>query len=110
MRSYVVDEISSDDLDLIITCLSEKASASGMKNLYWVDLPVEDLTEEQRDHVDCHPLRFAVEIGDSWIKAEFFIRSGKKIKCDCHGYCDDKQKKYIIRYIDSIISGLNIKT
>lgn len=110
MRSYVVDEISPDDLDLIISCMNEKASLSGMKNLYWVDLPVNELTEEQRDHIDCCPHRFAVEIGDNWIKAEFFIRSAIKIKCDCDGYCDDKQKKFIIRYIDSILSGLNIST
>lgn len=110
MRSYVVDEISPNDLDLIISCIKEKASSSGMKNLYWVDLPVEELTEEQKNHVDCSPHRFAIEIGDSWIKAEFFIRSAKKFNCNCDGYCDDKQKKYIIGHIDSIISRLNITT
>jgi len=110
MKSYVVDEISSDDIALIISFMDEKTSSSGMKNLYWVDLPFEELTEDQRDHVDCNPHRFAVEIGDNWIKAEFFIRSVKKFKCNCGGYCDGKQTKYIIRYIDSIISSLDITT
>ena len=69
-----------------------------------------ELTEEQKEHADCCPHRFAFEIGESWIKAELFIRSASKFKCDCNGYCDDKQKKYVTGYVDSVISGLNITT
>lgn len=110
MKSYVIDEILPDDLDMIRSYLNEKASPSGIKNLYWVNLPVEDLNKVQRDHINCHPHRFAIEVGDNWIKAEFFIRTAEKIKCECSGYCDDNQKNYIIRYIDTIISDLNIST
>jgi len=110
MKSYVVDEVSANDLENIKSYLSDNATSSGMEKLFWVDLPVKNLNIKQKDHVDCCPHRFAIEIGDSWIKAEFFVRTSKKFKCECSGYCNDNQKRYIIRYVDNIISNLNICT
>lgn len=110
MKSYLIDEISFDDLDMIRSCLNEKATPSGVENLYWVELPDEELNNEQKDHTLCHPHRFAIELGEGWIKAEFFIRAAGKMNCECNGYCDDNQKKYIMSYVDTMISGLNIST
>ncbi len=110
MKSYIVDEILPGHMDVLISYMNEIACPSGMKNLYWVDVPEENLTDEQRNHIDCSPHRFAIEVGDNWIKAEFFIRTAKKFKCVCNCCCNDNQRNYIIKYIDTMLSDLNIGT
>ena len=69
------------------------------------------LDDEQRDHISCHPHRFAIETGDGWIKAELLVRpSGRVMNCECSGYCNDNQIKYVMGYVDTMISDLNIST
>ena len=110
MKSYYVDEISASDLDKITGYLNENAVESGMERLFWIEIPSENLTEFQAEHSDCGPHRFAIETGDTWIRAEFFVRTSVKFRCDCNGYCNENQKKFIMDYIDNMIEKLDIRT
>ena len=110
MKSYYVDEISTSDLDKIKGYLNENAKESGMEKLFWIEIPQDCLTESQSEHPECSPHRFAIETGDTWIRAEFFVRTSVKFRCDCNGYCDDSQKKFIMSYIDNMLEKLDIRT
>ena len=110
MKSYYVDEISATGLDQITRYLIENAIESGMDKLFWVEIPSDFLTDFQSRHEECGPHRFAIETGDTWIRAEFFIRTQGRFECDCNGYCDKNQKIFIINYIDSMIQNLDIRT
>lgn len=110
MKSYYIDEISTADLDKITGYLDENGVDSGMEKLFWIEMPSDCLTGLQSEHSECGPHRFAIETGDTWIKAEFFVRTSTKFRCDCNGYCNKNQKEYIIRYIDNMIDKLGIRT
>ncbi len=110
MKSYFLDEISAPDLDKITGYLNENAIESAMEKLFWIEMPLDCLTGLQSEHSDCRPHRFAIETGDTWIRAEFFVRTSVKFRCDCNGYCNDSQKKFIMDYIDNMIEKLGIRT
>lgn len=110
MKSYLIDEIASEDIKNIVEYLKKNGSTSGMENLFWIEVPDNYLNDLQAAHSKCAPHQFAVETGDSWIKTEFFIRTSKKFRCDCNGYCDAGQRKFIIEYMDAVIDKLNIRT
>lgn len=110
MKSYYVDEISTPDIDKVIGFLKDNAVESGMDRLFWIEMPADCLTGFQTEHAECSPHRFAIETGDTWIRAEFFIRTSVKFRCDCNGYCNEKQIKYIINYIDNMLDNLDIST
>ncbi len=110
MKSYYIDEISTADLGQITGYLNKNAGESGMEKLFWVEIPEELLTGFQSEHTECRPHRFAIETGDTWIKAEFFIRTSVRFRCDCNGYCDENQKIFIMNYIDNLLKELGIRT
>ena len=110
MKSYYLDEISTSDLKKISKYLNENATKAGMDRLFWIEMPSDFLNEFQSEHSECEPHRFAIETGDTWIRAEFFLRTSVKFRCDCNGYCNDHQKEFIMSYVDNMIDKLDILT
>lgn len=110
MKYYLVDEISLADMDKIKGFLKENAIESGIEGLFWVKIPKDSLNDTQSRHMECQPYRFALETGNDWIKAELFIKSSYKIKCECSDYCTVRQKNFIIGFVENMIGELNIKT
>lgn len=110
MRSYLLDELSRDDLEKVLEYLNEEARPSALGDLFWVDLPEEFLTPEQRDHDHCRPHRFAVEVGDDSLRLEFLIRPVEGLRCHCSGMADPNQRDYIIAWGDKMIADLELST
>jgi hypothetical protein len=108
MKGYMIDEISEPDINRISEFLRENAIQSNMERLFWIDIPEECLNQTQLDHKDCQPFRFPIELGDDWIKGEFFIRTSQKFRCECNGYCDTKQRDYILNFMDRVLNELDI--
>ena len=75
MRQYQLDEIARDDIPRVREYLHEHAQAARLADIWWVDLPEDLLSPEQFAHRDCRPFRFAVEVGDDFVRFEFLIRS-----------------------------------
>ena len=110
MKYYLVDEISGQDLKKIDHFLEENAQRSQMEKIFWIEIP-EDLTKElQTDHDQCRPHYFSIELGTDWIRAEFFIRTLSKLRCECNGYANSKQKEFIYRFMEGILGELDIGT
>ena len=110
MRAYLIDEISSGDIKRIAAYLEENAVRSGLENLFWVEMPEGMLDDIQRRHPDRAPFVFAVELGPTWVKLEFFLRNLQDIRCPSAGYCTAEQRGFIIDYADRIIESLGVKT
>ncbi len=110
MRSYFIDEIPPSHMEKINAYLNEHALNSDLKEIFWVRLPEDLLTEIQSRHRDCHPYVFAIELGRDWIKAECLIRSLNNMKCEAQAYCDPRQWDFITEFIHGIIMDLGIQT
>jgi len=110
MRSYFIDEISPRDMKKIEEYLRKNAIPSSIENLFWIQIPEGILTKEQIEHKECAPYMCAIELGKDWIKLEFFVRSSKSLRCSCTGYCTERQRSFLIDYVNRMINQLGIRT
>ena len=110
MRSYMLDEISSADMEKIGEFLKQNALESQMESIYWLEIPGELYSRMQADHRDCAPYVFAIEMGPEWIKLELFIRSTGGLRCECQDYCTPEQRDFILNFADKMLEDCAIKT
>jgi len=110
MKYYLIDEINGKDIERISPFLRENGNISGLEGMFWINVPDKYLNEIQSCHPDCKPHVFAVELGVSTVRAEFFIRTLKDMKCSCSGYSDRQQTRFIISFMDEMIRKLDIRT
>ncbi len=110
MKAYVLDEINAEDISKIILFLKENASQSTMEQIFWIKFPEDLLSPLQFQHTACQPHAFAVELGSTWVKLEFLVRSLETMKCDCVAYCTDPQRDYIINFADRMLDQLEVTT
>lgn len=110
MRQYHLDEISRKDIPRLRDYLQEHALASSLEGIWWVDLPEDLLSPEQFAHQDCRPFRFAVELGDNFVRFEFLIRSQQTMRCACIGYATRQQREFILAFADRLVEDLDLQT
>ncbi|MBM4276081.1 MAG: hypothetical protein FJ134_16735 [Deltaproteobacteria bacterium] len=110
MRQYLLDEIRKGDLTRLRDYLNDHAIAAGLEGIWWVDLPEDLLSPEQFSHRDHHPFRFAVELGDDFVRFEFLIRSRETMRCSCIGYATRPQRDFILGFADRLVEELALKT
>jgi len=110
MRSYLVDEIISSDIEKVTAFLKENAIPSSLEQLFWVKIPQDLLNETQFEHIDCQPHAFAVEVGEDWIKLEFLVRSMKNMQCTCPDYGTEQQQRFIINFALGMLKQLDVGT
>ncbi len=110
MRSYLIDEIDPWDMEKIEDFLKKNAIKSPIEGIFWIKIPDHLLTETQLRHKDCSPYFCAIELGKGWLKLELLVRSSKKIKCQCMGYCNERQREFLISYVNNMIEELGIRT
>ena len=106
----MLDEIRSSDIPLIQDYLAEHAQTSGLQDIWWVDLPADLLSPEQFDHQDCQPFRFAIELGDNYLRIEFLIRSRNTLHCSCIDYATRQQRDFILAFTDRLVEKLDLRT
>jgi hypothetical protein len=110
MRQYLLDEISRNDIPRLREYLNQHAKAAGLEDIWWVDLPEDLLSPEQFSHRDCQPFRFAVELGQNFVRFEFLIRSLKTMRCSCIGYATRQQRDFILAFADRLVEDLALRT
>jgi len=110
MRQYLLDEISQNDLPRIRAYLGEHAIPSALADVWWVEIHEDLLSPEQFKHRDCRPFRFAVEVGDCFVRCEFLIRSRQTMRCSCIAYATRQQRDFILAFADRLVADLALKT
>jgi len=110
MRQYLLDEIRRADIPRVRDYLQDHAQASSLEGVWWVDLPADLLSPEQFAHQDHRPFRFAVELGDDFLRFEFLIRSRETMRCACIGYASRQQRDFIFAFADRLVDDLSLKT
>ena len=110
MRQLMFDEISQTDIKKIKRYLSKKAQPSPLGDIFWVDLPEGLYDETQKEHKDCQPFYFAIELGQNYLRIELLIRSRQKLHCACIKYANKEQRNFILEFADQLLERLKIKT
>ena len=79
-------------------------------DVYFVELPENLWTDTQKDHVDCKPFCFAMELGADWIRMELLIRSRQTLHCDCIAYATREQLNFILEFSEELLRACDVRT
>jgi hypothetical protein len=110
MRQYMLDEIARNDIPRVREYLNQHAVAASLDGIWWVDLQEDLLSPEQFSHQDCRPFRFAMELGDDFVRFELLIRSRETMRCACIGYATRPQRDFILAFADRLGEELALRT
>jgi hypothetical protein len=109
MRSYLVQEINLSDMSKLLEAISQKSYKNPVKDLFWILLPENLLSPEQKKHKECGPHYLALETGKDWLKLELLVRCEQKLRCDCICYCTTEQRRFMIEYLDQLIRNQDVR-
>lgn len=110
MKQYVVDQLRPTDYEKLKGYMDNAYGENRMmEGVWWIPLDPEHENAVQREHPQCSPFVFAVELSPDKLACELLIRTLNRMRCDCMGYADDVQTLVIIRFLDRILDELSIK-
>jgi hypothetical protein len=110
MKQYVIDELRPGDYRKIKGYLDEKFGPPDMGDIYWIPLEASLYGQDQRIHASCHPLYLVIHLEHSSLTAELLVRTRNRIRCDCMRYVSEEQLVWLISFVDSIFTRLDIVT
>ena len=109
MKQYVIDQLRWNDYEAIKGYLDARGEKTAMEGIYRLGLPEALYAPIQRDHPQCHPYYFAVNLSFDRVDFELLIRSCQIMRCNCIAYADRAQRDYILEYCDEMLDRLGIK-
>ena len=110
MRQYVIDEMPKKEMERVRDYLAEHLLATGLTEIFWLELPQDLLSPLQWDHRACGPYYLAVEVGKDFVKFEFLVRAQNKFRCDCIQYANPAQEDFLLKFAHTLIEDLDLKT
>ncbi len=110
MKQYVIDELRPDDYRKIKTYLDKKFGPGALGAVYWVPLAPDHYSEVQKEHTNCQPFYFAIDLEPNMIACELLIRTRARVRCNCMSYATKIQRNWLIGLIDHMLEKLNVKT
>lgn len=110
MKQYVIDEIRPQEHHKIKQYLDATYGSVEVGGIYWVPLSAEVLTDIQREHTNCQPFFFAIDLEEKRLSLELLVRTKNRIRCTCIGYASREQRIWIMEVVDAIFEKLGIVT
>jgi hypothetical protein len=110
MKQYVIDELRPADYQKIKTFLDENYGPAALDGVYWIALPPDYYGRVQAEHKGCQPFYFAIDLEQNMINCELLIRTKTRVRCDCISYATEKQRNWLIQFVDRIFEKLEVKT
>ena len=108
MRSFLIEEITPEDMEKLETWLKEQNLMS-LAHLYHFNLPPKLLSPIQQEHAaECGPFYMAVETGRDWVKLELLVRAKRILRCACIAYATPEQQAHMISYLENLLADLHI--
>ncbi|TVM15872.1 hypothetical protein DPQ33_14300 [Oceanidesulfovibrio indonesiensis] len=109
MRSYMIEELNPENIERIAKRLDDMELTGAIEGVWWLPLPEELLTPEQKEHADgCGPHSVALEMEASHIKMELLVRCRKVMRCSCIAYATPEQRSHLINWLDDLLKSLDI--
>lgn len=108
MKQFVVDQLHPQETEKIRDALTGLFGEPAFDGVFWVPLDPEIMNPVQREHAGCHPLVFAVDVGEDRVSAELLIRTLSRMRCDCMGMADERQILFILDFFDRILREAGI--
>lgn len=108
MKQYLIDGLRPDDHEKLKAYLGEHLQSSPLGGIYWLEIDRELLSPIQKDHAECYPHVFALQLEETFLSCELLVRIKKNIKCDCMSYATKEQRSWLMDQADAILEKLDI--
>lgn len=108
MKQYVIDQLRESDHEKILEFLKNNAEQSEFGDVFWVMLPQELYSDVQKEHRQCQPFCFAINLTRKQVDFELLIRSRQILRCQCIRYADKEQRDHIVDFADRMLEKLGI--
>ncbi len=109
MRQYVIDQLSREERANIESCLKRSMQTGPVDGVYWIEVPRDLLSTEQRHHDECGPFFFAVELEAEAVSFEMLVRSQRNLHCSCIAYASPAQRDFVLRFVDKMLQEEQIR-
>ena len=103
MRQYRIDELSREERANIESYLKRTLRRAPMDGVYWIEVPQDLLSAEQRDHGECGPFFIAVELEPEAVCFELLVRSQTNLHSSCIAYASEAQREFVLRFADQML-------
>lgn len=110
MKQYVIDEIRPADHAKVQAYLDEHFHVPEFEGLYHLPLDQKVLSDLQKNHEDCGPHYFALELLPDRLNCELLVRTDQRVSCDCIQYATRDQQSWLLGVIDALFKDLGIIT
>jgi len=108
MKQYVVDELRLDDYVKLKAFLDEHYAVSSFEGLYHIPIDESLLDGVQQSHDGCRPFYFALELSPDKLSCELLVRTRQHIRCQCIQYATERQRNWLIAWVDAEFDRLGI--
>ena len=113
MRVYLLENIVKKDAGIIKEALIKNKLEEALDNLFYIPLPAEILSLEQKEHnEECGEYFIALELVDKFetfdLRLELLVRAKNKLRCSCVCYCTKEQEAYILNYLHTFLEKIKI--
>lgn len=109
MRQYVIDELSREERANIESYLKRTLKQGPVEGVFWIEVPQDLLSADQRGHDDCGPFFFAVELETESVSFELLVRSQTNLHCSCIAYASPAQRDFVLRIADQMLAEEKIR-
>lgn len=103
MRQFVIDELSPMEHDNIDSYLKRSIKQGPMIGLYWLELPDNLLSDEQKGHENHGPFHLAVDLSNTAVKFELLVRSPTNLHCSCIAHASPAQRQFVLDFADKML-------
>lgn len=108
MKQYVIDDFRYSDYTKIKNYMDENYRCSEVSDTYWVPIDEDMLSDVQKEHSQCKPFYFLVELNAQALTWELLVRTKNKMRCSCMAYATEKQRNWCVDCVDTIFEKLKI--
>jgi hypothetical protein len=109
MRQYKIDELSREERANIESYLKRSLLPGPVEGVFWIEVPPDLLSMEQRAHVDCGPFFFGVVLEEEAVCFEMLARSQTNLHCSCIAYASPAQRDFVLRFVDNMLQEEKIR-
>ncbi|SIN76305.1 hypothetical protein [Halodesulfovibrio marinisediminis] len=109
MRLYLLEDFTGEQIEAITGRLNDMELAGAMDGIYWLPCPQELLSDVQKEHTEeCGPHCMALEVDGTSLRMELLVRARNKLRCECVSYASEELRAHMIKYMDEMLTELNI--
>ena len=109
MRQYVIDQLSREERANIESHLKRTLQPGPMEGVFWIEVPQDLLSADQRRHDECAPYFLGVELTAEAVCFELLVRSQTNLHCSCIAYASAAQRDFVLRFVDKMLQEEQIQ-